>query len=347
MKRDVRSNEAALKYLLIGGASTSILLYGFSFFYGLSGGKIEIYELSKALIDKHSIYPNVYWIALTCIIAAIAFKISAAPFHQWAPDVYEGSPTPVAAFFSVSSKAAGLALAVRVFSITLPFFQPQQQLILQACAILSMILGNVIAITQTSMKRMLAYSSIGQIGYLMIGLISATDNGYTSLLIYLSIYLFMNLGAFACVILFGLRTGTDEIRSYTGLFYKDPWLTCCLSICLLSLAGIPPFAGFFGKIYLFWAGWESGLYSLVIVGLITSVISMYYYLRVMKAMIVKEPTEMSFYTQNYKSITNLAFSSPLQISINICTLFCLVLGILMSPLAQLFQQASIFNALVV
>ena len=192
------------------------------------------------------------------------------------------SPTPVAAFLSVASKIAGLALLARFFNIIFFSLSNEWHLILEILAIFSMILGNLVAITQTSMKRMLAYSSISQIGYLMIGIITGEFNGYASMIVYLLFYIFMNLGAFACIILFGLRTGTDNIRDYSGLILKDPLLTFSFALCLLSLGGIPPLSGFFGKLYLFWCAWKNGLYFLVFIGLFTSIISIYYYLKIVK-----------------------------------------------------------------
>jgi NAD(P)H-quinone oxidoreductase subunit 2 len=261
MKRDPRSNEAALKYLLIGASSSAIFLYGVSLLYGLSGGKTNLTEIASQISATGNGQSLALAIALVFVIAGIAFKISAVPFHQWTPDVYEGSPTPVVAFLSVGSKAAGFALAIRMLVTAFALVTPQWHFIFTALAILSMILGNVVALAQTSMKRMLAYSSIAQAGFVMIGLIAGTDDGYSSMIFYLLIYLFMNLGAFTCIILFSLRTGTDQISEYSGLYQKDPLLTLSLSIFLLSLGGIPPLAGFFGKIYLFWAGWEAGLYG--------------------------------------------------------------------------------------
>jgi NADH:ubiquinone oxidoreductase subunit 4 (subunit M) len=171
------------------------------------------------------------------------------------------SPTPVVAFLSVTSKVAASALATRIFDIPFYFSSNEWHLLLEILAILSMILGNLIAITQTSMKRMLAYSSIGQIGYVIIGIIVGDLNdGYASMITYMLFYISMNLGTFACIILFGLRTGTDNIRDYAGLYTKDPFLTLSLALCLLSLGGLPPLAGFFGKLYLFWCGWQAGLY---------------------------------------------------------------------------------------
>jgi NAD(P)H-quinone oxidoreductase subunit 2 len=252
---------------------------------------------------------------------------------------YFNSPTPVVAFLSVGSKAAGLALATRLLSIVFPSIENQWHDILQVLALLSMFFGNLIAATQTSMKRMLAYSSISQAGYLLIPIISGTSDGYASMIIYLITYIFMNLGAFACVIIFGLRTGTDQIRDYTGLYLKDPWLAFCLTISLLSLAGMPPLAGFFGKLYLFWSGWQSGLYLLVYVGLITSVVSLYYYLRVVKAMMTKEAKEMSSYVREYVApSTNLLSRSSIEMGVTLCVLASSILGFVINPIIGIAQQ---------
>ncbi len=336
MKRDPRSNEAALKYLLIGAASSAIFLYGVSLLYGLSGGQTRLSAITTSIVENGVDQSLGLLIALVFVIAGIAFKIAAVPFHQWTPDVYEGSPTPVVAFLSVGSKAAGFVLAVRLLETAFPILSEQWHFVLTALAILSMVLGNVVALAQTSMKRLLAYSSIAQAGFLMIGLIVGTDAGYSSLVFYLLVYLFMNLGGFACVILFSLRTGTDEITEYSGLYQKDPLLTLCLSICLLSLGGIPPLAGFFGKLYLFWAGWQAGAYTLVLVGLVTSVISIYYYIRVVKMMVVKEPHEMSEAVKNYPAISWTARGMrPLQVSLILALVTTSLAGILSNPLFTL------------
>lgn len=336
MKRDPRSNEAALKYLLIGASSSAIFLYGLSLLYGLSGGETNLTKIAENIATNGNTQSLGLAIALVFAIAGIAFKISAVPFHQWTPDVYEGSPTPVVAFLSVGSKAAGFALAIRLLVTAFATLNEQWHFIFTALAILSMVLGNVVALAQTSMKRMLAYSSIAQAGFVMIGLITGTDAGYSSIIFYLLIYLFMNLGAFSCVILFSLRTGTDQISEYSGLYQKDPLLTLCLSICLLSLGGIPPLAGFFGKIYIFWAGWQAGLYGLVLLGLITSVVSIYYYIRVVKMMVVKEPQEMSDFVKNYPVIRwNLPGMRPLQIGLVLSVIATTLAGILSNPLFTL------------
>ena len=304
--------------------------------YGLSGGETNLNAIAATITDVTSGQSLGLAISLVFVIAGIAFKISAVPFHQWTPDVYEGSPTPVVAFLSVGSKAAGFALAIRMLVTAFALVSEQWHVIFTALAVLSMFLGNVVALAQTSMKRMLAYSSIAQAGFVMIGLIAGTDAGYSSMIFYLLIYLFMNLGAFTCVILFSLRTGTDQISEYAGLYHKDPVLTLCLSLCLLSLGGIPPLAGFFGKIYLFWAGWQAGMYGLVLLGLITSVVSIYYYIRVVKMMVVKEPQEMSESVKNYPEINwTLPGMRPMQVGLIVSVIATSLAGILSNPLFTL------------
>jgi NAD(P)H-quinone oxidoreductase subunit 2 len=340
MKRDPRSNEAALKYLLIGAASSAIFLYGMSLLYGLSGGMTNINTITATLQVGEGLQSLGLAISLVFVIAGIAFKISAVPFHQWTPDVYEGSPTPVVAFLSVGSKAAGFAIAIRLLVTAFAPVTQQWHFIFTALAILSLVLGNVVALAQTSMKRMLAYSSIGQAGFVMIGLVASTQAGYASMIFYLFVYLFMNLGAFACVILFSLRTGTDKISDYAGLYQRDPLLTLGLSICLLSLGGIPPLAGFFGKIYIFWAGWQAGLYGLVLIALITSVISIYYYIRVVKMMVVKEPQEMSEVVKNYPPVRwNLPGMRPIQVSLVLLIVATSLLGILSNPVVEIANDS--------
>jgi NAD(P)H-quinone oxidoreductase subunit 2 len=308
--------------------------------YGLSGGETQLNAIAKGLVSLESGQSLGILIALVFAIAGIAFKISAVPFHQWTPDVYEGSPTPVVAFLSVGSKAAGFALAIRLMTTAFPLVTEQWHFVFWALAILSLILGNVVALTQTSMKRLLAYSSIAQAGFVMIGLIAGTDAGYASMVFYLLVYLFMNLGGFTCVILFTLRTGTDQISEYAGLYQKDPLLTLGLSICLLSLGGIPPLAGFFGKIYLFWAGWQAGLYGLVLLGLVASVVSIYYYIRVVKMMVVKEPQEMSDAVKNYPEIRwNLPGMRPLQVGLVVSVIATTLAGILSNPLFTLANSS--------
>ncbi|YP_004769990.1 NADH-plastoquinone oxidoreductase subunit 2 (chloroplast) [Wolffia australiana] len=337
-KRDVRSNEATTKYLLMGGASSSILVHGFSWLYGLSGGEIELQEIVNGLINTQMYNSPGISIALIFITVGIGFKLSLAPFHQWTPDVYEGSPTPVVAFLSVTSKVAALALATRIFDIPFYFSSNEWHLLLEILAILSMIVGNLIAITQTSMKRMLAYSSIGQIGYVIIGIIVGDSNdGYASMITYMLFYIAMNLGTFARIVLFGLRTGTDNIRDYAGLYTKDPFLALSLALCLLSLGGLPPLAGFFGKLHLFWCGWQAGLYFLVSIGLLTSVVSIYYYLKIIKLLMSGRNQEITPHVRNYRKST-LRSNNSIELSMTVCVIASTILGISMNPILAIAQD---------
>nr|YP_010278001.1 NADH dehydrogenase subunit 2 [Circaea cordata]YP_010278016.1 NADH dehydrogenase subunit 2 [Circaea cordata]YP_010280809.1 NADH dehydrogenase subunit 2 [Circaea alpina subsp. micrantha]YP_010280824.1 NADH dehydrogenase subunit 2 [Circaea alpina subsp. micrantha]YP_010281403.1 NADH dehydrogenase subunit 2 [Circaea glabrescens]YP_010281418.1 NADH dehydrogenase subunit 2 [Circaea glabrescens]YP_010281487.1 NADH dehydrogenase subunit 2 [Circaea repens]YP_010281502.1 NADH dehydrogenase subunit len=337
-KKDVRSNEATMKYLLMGGASSSILVHGFSWLYGSSGGEIELQEIVNGLINTQMYNSPGISIALIFITVGIGFKLSPAPSHQWTPDVYEGSPTPVVAFLSVTSKVAASASATRIFDIPFYFSSNEWHLLLEILAILSMILGNLIAITQTSMKRMLAYSSIGQIGYVIIGIIVGDANGgYASMITYMLFYISMNLGTFACIVLFGLRTGTDNIRDYAGLYTKDPFLALSLALCLLSLGGLPPLAGFFGKLHLFWCGWQAGLYFLVSIGLLTSVVSIYYYLKIIKLLMTGRNQEITPHVRNYRR-SPLRSNNSIELSMIVCVIASTIPGISMNPVIAIAQD---------
>nr|YP_009469848.1 NADH-plastoquinone oxidoreductase subunit 2 [Fritillaria yuminensis]YP_009469862.1 NADH-plastoquinone oxidoreductase subunit 2 [Fritillaria yuminensis]YP_009470192.1 NADH-plastoquinone oxidoreductase subunit 2 [Fritillaria tortifolia]YP_009470206.1 NADH-plastoquinone oxidoreductase subunit 2 [Fritillaria tortifolia]YP_009470275.1 NADH-plastoquinone oxidoreductase subunit 2 [Fritillaria walujewii]YP_009470289.1 NADH-plastoquinone oxidoreductase subunit 2 [Fritillaria walujewii]YP_009470358. len=348
-KRDVRSNEATTKYLLMGGASSSILVHGFSWLYGSSGGEIELQEIVNGLINTQMYNSPGISIALISITVGIGFKLSPAPFHQWTPDVYEGvrfvrqsptsiSPTPVVAFLSVTSKVAASASATRILDIPFYFSSNEWHLLLEILAILSMILGNLIALTQTSMKRMLAYSSIGQIGYVIIGIIVGDSNdGYASMITYMLFYISMNLGTFACIVSFGLRTGTDNIRDYAGLYTKDPFLALSLALCLLSLGGLPPLAGFFGKLYLFWCGWQAGLYFLVSIGLLTSVVSIYYYLKIIKLLMTGRNQEITPHVRNYRR-SPLRSNNSIELSMTVCVIASTIPGISMNPILAIAQD---------
>ncbi|XP_057862637.1 NAD(P)H-quinone oxidoreductase subunit 2 A, chloroplastic-like [Cryptomeria japonica] len=356
-KRDVRSNEAIMKYLLMGGTSSSILAYGLSWLYGLSGGEIELQEIANGLINTQMYNSPGIWIALlsitTCgkktVIPTWA-KTSLLPKIQLnsikvkqkkgggIPLFDSNSPTPVVAFISVISKVAASALATRIFDIIFYFSLNEWHLLLEILAILSMILGNLIAITQTSIKRMLAYSSIGQIGYILIGIIDRdSNNGYASMITYMLLYIFMNLGTFACIVLFSLRTGTDNIQDYAGLYMKDPFSALSLSLCLLSLGGIPPLAGFFGKLYLFWCGWQAGSYLLVSIGLFMSVISIYYYLKIIKLLMTERNKEITPYVQNYRLSSSISKNS-IEFSMIVCVMASTLLGIVMNPIVAIAQD---------
>nr|YP_008474540.1 NADH-plastoquinone oxidoreductase subunit 2 [Marsilea crenata]AGI51478.1 NADH-plastoquinone oxidoreductase subunit 2 [Marsilea crenata] len=336
-KRDIRSNEATMKFLSMGGVSSSFLLYGFALLYGLSGGEIQLNRIVDGLLLNRMFDSLAIYVSLTFIVAGMAFKLSLVPFHQWTPDVYEGSPTPVVAFFSVTSKVAAPALSTRLFGIIFPYLSDEWHIALGVLATLSMILGNLVAVTQTSMKRMPAYSSISQIGYIVIGILAADpENGYASMITYTFIHILMNLGTFACITLFSLRTGTDNIRDYAGLHMKDPILTLSLVLCLLSLGGMPPSSGFFGKLYLFWHGWKAGSYPLVPIALVTSVVSIYYYLKIIKLMFTgndgMSDTSTIYIQNSLVSSSTSTSKSSIEIAMIIRALASILSGVSIDPI---------------
>nr|AXX76525.1 NADH-plastoquinone oxidoreductase subunit 2 [Dipteris conjugata] len=342
MKRDIRSNEATTKFLLMGGASSSILIHGFSLLYGLFGGETQLYKIVNGLVSNQMYDSPAIHTSITFIIVGMGFKLSLVPFHQWTPDVYEGSPTPVVASFSATSKVAALALSTRLLGITFSYLSSEWHLALGILATLSMVLGNLIAVTQTSMKRMLAYSSISQIGYILIGILAADpDNGYASMISYTSIYIFMNLGTFARITLSGSRTGTDNIRDYAGPYMKDPVLTFSLVIRLPSPGGIPPLAGFSGKPYPFWHGWKAGSYPLVLVAPITSVISIYHYPKIIKLMFTEGGDTSTIYIQDPLVSPSTSISkSSIEIAMIVRVPASTLLGISMDPIIEITRNTS-------
>ncbi|KAF7100378.1 LOW QUALITY PROTEIN: hypothetical protein CFC21_101903 [Triticum aestivum] len=334
-KRDLRSNEGTMKYLQMGGASSSILVHGFSWLYGSSGG-IELQEIVNRLINTQMYNSPGISITLISITVGLGFKLSPAPFHQWTPDVYEGVDYEFVAFLSVTSKVAASASATRILDIPFYFSSNKWHLLLEILAIISMILGNLLAITQTSMKRMLAYSSIGQIEYVIVGIIVGDSNdGYASMITYMLFYIFMNLGTSSCIVLFGLRTETDNIRDYAGLYTK-PFLALSLALCLLSLGGLPPLAGFFRKLYLF-CGWQAGLYFLVSIGLLTSVLSIYYYLKIIKLLMTGRNQEITPYVRNDRR-SPLRSKNSIKLSMPVCVIASIILGISVNPILAIAQD---------
>ncbi|XP_070682528.1 LOW QUALITY PROTEIN: NAD(P)H-quinone oxidoreductase subunit 2 A, chloroplastic [Malus domestica] len=248
------------------------------------------------------------------------------------------SSTPVVAFPYVSSKVATSALATRIFDIPFYFSSNKWHLLLEILVILIIILGNLSAITRTSMKRMLAYSSMGQIGYVIIGIIVGDSNGgYASLIIYMMFYFSMNLGTFACIVSFGLRTGTDNIQDYAGLYSNDPFLALSLAICLLSLGGLPPLAGFFGKLHLYWCGWQAGLYFLVSRRLLMSVVSIYYYLKIIKLLMTGRNQEITPHVANYRR-SPLRSNNSIELSMIVCVIASTIPGISMNLIIEIAQD---------
>jgi NADH-quinone oxidoreductase subunit N len=292
-KDEIKSSEAGLKYLILGGISSALLLYGISLIYGLTGTTF-LTEVKTTLIVRFLSTGNIgpaLVLGFIFMIAGFGFKLALVPFHMWVPDVYEGAPTPITAFLSVASKAAGIAAFLRVFFQSFLIFQVDWVLLMAVLASLAMIIGNIIALLQTNIKRMLAYSSIAQIGYILLGVVAATSRGVASVAFYTFVYLFANMGAFITAIAFSNNTGSDRIKDYAGLSRRSPALAAMMAVFMLSLVGIPPLAGFMGKYYLFFAAIEQRYIWLVVVAILTSVISLYYYLGVVRQMYFQTSTE--------------------------------------------------------
>jgi NADH-quinone oxidoreductase subunit N len=283
-----RSTEAGLKYFVLGALSSGLLLYGASLVYGYTGGT-GFAHIAAAVSGGQDV-PLGMLFGLIFILAALAFKVAAVPFHMWTPDVYEGAPTPVTAFFAVAPKIAAMALFVRTMFGAFPEISGQWQQIVVFLSIASMAVGAVFAIVQTNIKRMMAYSAIGHVGYALIGLAAASPEGVKSVLIYLAIYLAMNGGAFALIIAMRRKDGpTESIGDLAGLARTRPAMALALAIFMFSLAGIPPLAGFFGKLYVFIAAINANLVGLAVIGVLLSAVSAFYYLRIVKVMYFDEP----------------------------------------------------------
>jgi NADH-quinone oxidoreductase subunit N len=329
MKKDKGSNEAGMKYLLLGAFSSALLLLGFSYLYGLTGTTV-IATMAKSLAVQPASPLLVLGIIL--VIGGLAFKISLAPFHMWTPDVYEGAPTPITAFLSVASKTAGFAAFVRLFWVGLsgPTALPVWVGLFSVLAAMSMVLGNLEAIPQTNIKRMMGYSSIAQAGYISTGFLAGGPMGLTAVLFYLFVYLFANLGAFLAIVIVSHKTGSDQIEDYAGIWKRSPLIGVVLLVCLLSLAGVPPFAGFSGKWYLFGAAIHNGYIWLALVGMVFSVVSLYYYLQVVRQALVSDPKDSSPIEMNGVEAALLV----------ICVVFTVTLGFWPKPIMDVAQAAS-------
>jgi NADH-quinone oxidoreductase subunit N len=277
---ETRSQEAAAKYLLVGGFASAFVVYGMALIYGGAGTTV-IPEIATRLEASASGNPLIL-LGIVLMGVGFAFKVSAAPFHMWTPDVYQGAPIAVTAFMSVGTKAAAFAMIVRVFAGGLPHLAPEWQALLAFVAATSMIVGNLMAITQSSLKRLLAYSGIAQAGYVLIGVVAGGQDGLAAVLFYLFVYMFMNFGAFAVVTLLAGPDGDrDRLSDLNGLYRRSPLMAILMTVFMLSLAGFPPFAGFFGKLFLFTAGVSAGYTWLVVLAVLMSVVSVYYYVRVL------------------------------------------------------------------
>jgi NADH-quinone oxidoreductase subunit N len=336
VKGEAMSNEAGLKYLLLGTFSAGILLYGISLIYGITGST-NIFAIRDYLSANEGTSSYTLLFALTLLIAGFGFKIAAVPFHMWTPDAYEGAPTPITGFMSVGPKAAGFAALLRVFMIGLYPLQGDWLIYIAVMAVLTMTLGNFVAISQGNIKRMLAYSSIAHAGYILVGLAVASNpvkteglpDGLTSVLFYLFSYALMNIGAFAIIALVQKHHGGISIEGFNGLAQKKPGLAAAMVIFLLSLAGIPPTFGFVGKLYIFGAAIESGFTWLAIIGVLNAVVAAFYYFRVILNMYMKEPAgEFTFEP-----------SRPMIIAISASAIATLLFGLYPRPIIELARQS--------
>jgi len=336
------SSEASLKYVIYGALSSGLMLYGISIVYGLTGS-LDIYAINKTL-SASGVNGFALLIAGVLTLAGFGYKISAVPFHFWTPDVYEGAPITITAFLSVASKAAGFALMIRFFKVTfintsvtslaagawetLAGFEWYN--IVAVLSVLTMTLGNLVAIWQNNLKRLLAYSSIAHAGYMLMGVVVLSNEGLAAIMVYFVVYLFMNLGAFYIVMLVANKTGSEDIEDYKGLGARAPFLSAALAIFLISLTGLPPTAGFIGKLYLFAALINNGWVWLALVGAINSVISLYYYVRIFRNMYLRGEEAVA---------APLTFGTLQNATILILLIPTILFGLYFTPLVQLAQAS--------
>ncbi len=337
------SSEASLKYILYGALSSGVMLYGISILYGLTGAT-DFWGVNKALSLGTANYISLL-IATIFIIVGFGYKISAVPFHFWTPDVYEGAPITITAFLSVASKAAGFSMMIRFFKVTfidthvvglpvgmwasLQGFEWNK--LLAVLSVLTMTLGNLVAVWQNNLKRLLAYSSIAHAGYMLMGVVILSDKGLAAVLIYFVVYLFMNLGAFLVVMMVANKTGSEDIDSYKGLGYRSPLVGVAMVIFFISLTGLPPTAGFIGKLYLFAALLDARWIWLAIVGAVNSVISLYYYVRVLRNIFLRDPEG---------NADPIVFSKPQVFVLVLLMVPTILLGLYFTPIVD-FANASI------
>ena len=326
-----RSNEAAVKFFLLGAFSSGLLLYGMSLLYGI-GGSTKLRVIAERLSDRPATDP-LSWVALITLLAGMYFKIAAVPFHQWTPDAYEGAPTSITAFISVAPKVASFAFIIRVLFMGLWPLRAEWQALTIGVAIATMTLGNLAAITQENIKRFFGYSTIAHVGYLLLGLVAAADNngdGLLAIVIYLIVYAFMNLGAFAVIIMMRRKDMIgDEINDLAGLMSRAPGLALMMLVFLLSLAGIPPTAGFIGKYFIFLSLIATGHYYLAVLGVVYSVVALYYYFRIVVVMFMKKSLDEVPY----------ATSWGLRVALGVTLAMTLLIGIYPQPIIVIAREA--------
>jgi NADH-quinone oxidoreductase subunit N len=331
LRTNLKSNESSLKYFLLGAFSSAFLLYGIALVYGATGST-KLPDIARHLESLPQLVSNPLLLAAVgMLIVGFGFKMALVPFHMWTPDVYEGAPTPLTAFMSVGVKAAAFSAFLRVFLSSFPILRDDWTMILWILAVLTMTLGNVVAIAQENIKRMLAYSSIAHAGYILVAMTAGGDMATTSIIYYLMAYTLMNLGAFTVVILYS-KKGEENIliSDYAGAGFKYPFLSAAMTVFMFSLAGIPPLAGFVGKFYIFASAVKQGFIWLAIISVLNSLIAVYYYLRVTVFMYMKEPV---------KEVGHLSFSIPVIIALLITAFFTLHMGILPSGYLHLARES--------
>ncbi len=333
MRRDSRSNEAGIKYLLLGAFSSGIMLYGMSLLYGLAGST-NLSDILSFLRGADLSNP-VLFLSMAMLLVSFGFKVAAAPFHMWVPDVYEGAPTSVTAFMSAGPKVAGFAVLLRIFLHALDPLRSDSSLLISLIAVVTMGVGNIMAISQTSIKRMLAYSSIAHAGYALVGLAAGGQEGAASVMLYVLIYAVMNMGAFGVVIMLR-KTGVrgEEIADFAGLGKTNKTAAFLMLIFLFSLTGIPPMAGFVGKFYIFKSAVQAGLLWLAIIGVLFSAVSAYFYLRVIMLMYMYDPKEE----------ISLVQSPALGLALALSVTAVLVIGVFPSPVVE-FARMSVAGLL--
>jgi NADH-quinone oxidoreductase subunit N len=327
---NLESEEAAIKYFLLGAFASGFLLFGVALMYGALGTT----DLTKiaALIPQVGATPLLL-LGAGFVLIGLGFKVAAVPFHMWTPDVYEGAPTPITGFMSVGAKAAGFAALLRVFTYSLGGIQSQWVTVVAILSALTMILGNIVAVSQTNLKRMLAYSSIAHAGYILMGVASGNQTGVAGALFYLVAYTFTNIGAFAVLTSMAKQSGEDQtFPAYRGLYKRNPGLALMMMIFMLSLTGIPLTAGFIGKYYLFLSAIESQLYWLAIIGVLTSVVSAYFYLRVIVDMFMRDG-------EPEREVSPVSYR-PLNFAVNASALIVIVLGVIPMSVLSLVQLAA-------
>ena len=332
LRSNQRSNEASLKYFLLGAFSSAILLYGMSLLYGISGST-RFVDIAEAL-SRRSLTDPISLMAMITLSAGLFFKIAAVPFHQWAPDAYEGAPTSITGFMSVAVKAASFAMMIRIFMVAIFPLQLRWVPIMATVSILTMTVGNIAAITQSNVKRMLAYSSISHAGYILIGLIAGNNTGLTAVGLYLLIYTFTNIGVWAVIVALRRKDVIGEhVDDMAGLYFKHPAAAVLMLIFLLSLAGIPPTAGFIGKYYLFAAAIQTGHNFLAVVAVLNAAVSVYFYFRIVVSMFMRDATER----------TGLTFAPGLNMALGVAIIFTMLIGIYPDPFIALARQAIILG----